>query len=89
MRQLQAMGNHFRPFFIALSDILQGETEDSTAGILLTLLLRALVISAYIIAAYAVAKIINSILGREIVLEEEIIVEEDEDEDGDEGKKEQ
>eukprot|EP00527_Entomoneis_sp_CCMP2396_P005745 CAMPEP_0198148422 /NCGR_PEP_ID=MMETSP1443-20131203/41354_1 /TAXON_ID=186043 /ORGANISM="Entomoneis sp., Strain CCMP2396" /LENGTH=166 /DNA_ID=CAMNT_0043813105 /DNA_START=462 /DNA_END=965 /DNA_ORIENTATION=- len=92
VRQLQAFGNHFAPFFKALADIVAdsggGSVDPSSTPVafLLTLLIRVLVISAYILAAYAVAKIINSVFGREIVIEEEIvIIEEDEDEDDEDG----
>ena len=93
MRQLQAVGQHFAPFFEALAEIVQGETDDTPAAFVLTMILRILVIAAYIVAAYAIARIVNNIFGQEIVMEEEIIIEEeDDDEDGedeDEGKKDQ
>eukprot|EP00523_Entomoneis_sp_CCMP467_P011832 CAMPEP_0168720384 /NCGR_PEP_ID=MMETSP0724-20121128/1532_1 /TAXON_ID=265536 /ORGANISM="Amphiprora sp., Strain CCMP467" /LENGTH=157 /DNA_ID=CAMNT_0008766979 /DNA_START=69 /DNA_END=542 /DNA_ORIENTATION=- len=83
VRQLQAVGSHFAPFFIALSEILQGETDDSASAFILTMFLRILVISAYIVAAYAVARIINNVFGQEIVMEEEVVIELDEDENDD------
>ena len=94
VRQLQAVGNHFAPFFEAMADLVEGSATEETPGtVLFTLFVRVLVISAYIAAAYAVARILNSVFGRDIVVEEEIIIEEDEDdanaddERKDEGKK--
>jgi len=81
VRQLQALGNHFSPFFLALADIVQGEPDDTPIAFLLTLVLRVIVISAYIVAAFAIASIVNSVFGQEIVMEEQVIVEVDDDED--------
>jgi len=79
VRQLQAIGSHFAPFFLAISDAIEG---NDGAAVAITILLRILTISAFVAALYAFAKIVNAIIGgREIVIEEEIIIEEEEDED--------
>ena len=80
VRQLQALGNHFAPFFEAVADMF-GADENSPKHIILIIILRAVIISGYLVAAFAIARIINFILGREIVIEEEVIVEDDGDED--------
>ncbi|KAL7571964.1 hypothetical protein ACA910_001626 [Epithemia clementina (nom. ined.)] len=87
VRQMQKVGGHFAPFFEALADLVEGSAADETPGtILFTLLIRVLVISSYIAAAYAIARILNSIFGRDIVIEEEIIIEEDEEDEANEEK---
>lgn len=79
VRQLQALGSHFAPFFLAISDAVEG---NDGAAVAFTLLLRILAVSAFVAALYAFAKIINMLIGaREIVIEEEIVVEEEEDDD--------
>jgi hypothetical protein len=82
VRQMQALGQHFAPFFEALTDIMR-EDKNSPSSVLLVLLLRAMLISAYIVAGYALIRIIQHLIGRQIVIEEEIIVIVDDDDDDD------
>lgn len=82
VRQLQAMGNHFAPFFEALADAIAAE-GDSASSMALLVLIRILMIGSCVAAVYTFSRIVNMIVGAEIVVEEEVIVvEEDEDEDG-------
>lgn len=91
VRQLQALGHHFYPFFEQIGQLMQEinlstSSPSSANALLLVTGLRALTIAGYILAAYAVARVLNyAVFGRTIVIEEEIIVEHDED-DTDEGK---
>ena len=79
---MQALGRHFAPFFRALSDAISAEGD--TAGSLTTLvLIRASLIASFILAFYAFSRIVNAIVGREIVIEQVIVVEEEEDDGGD------
>jgi hypothetical protein len=80
VRQLQAFGHHFAPFFEALGDIMR-EDKNSASNVILVVLLRGMVIMAYILGGYAVTRILKHIVGREIVFEEEIIVEVDDDDE--------
>lgn len=80
-RKLQAVGNHFAPFFEALSDAI-ADDGDSPGSMALVVLLRILLIASCILAAYAFARILNMVLGGDIVVEQQvIIVDEDEDDD--------
>ena len=86
-RQLQALGNHFAPFFEALADAIANE-GDSAGSMGLQILLRILLISSVITVVFAFSRILNMVLGREIVVEEEVIVVDDEEEENnDESKK--
>jgi hypothetical protein len=80
VRQLQAFGHHFAPFFEALTDIMRAD-KNSPSNVMLILLIRGLVIMAYILGGYAFIRIIKHLVGREIVFEEEIIVEIDDDDE--------
>eukprot|EP00977_Amphora_coffeiformis_P029143 scaffold39012_cov191-Amphora_coffeaeformis.AAC.2 len=79
-RQLQALGNHFAPFFRALADAMAAE-GDSFSSMALVILIRVLLIGSCILAVYTISKVVNMIVGREIVIEEVIVVEEDEKEE--------
>jgi hypothetical protein len=80
VRQLQAMGHHFSPFFDALGGIMQAD-KNSPSNVMLVVLLRSMVIMAYILFGYALIRILKHVIGREIVFEEEIIIEVDDDDD--------
>ena len=81
VRQLQAIGDHFSPFFATL---MQTDADRSPAQFLFLTMLRVLVIAGWIAAAYAVAHVISMLIGggREIIIEDEIIIEHDDDDDG-------
>lgn len=77
-RQLQALGNHFAPFFEALAEAVAAE-GDSAGSMTLLILIRVLMIGAVVTAVYAFSRILNVVVGGEIVVEEEIVVIEDDD----------
>ena len=79
VRQMQKIGNHFAPFFLAIEEAVSSEDE-GPLQLLIMIILRSLLIIAFLASAYAVGQILSSVLGQEIVIEEEIVVE-DEDED--------
>lgn len=79
-RQLQAVGNHFAPFFEALSDAIAAE-GDSAGSMALLILIRILMIGSCVAIAYGFSRILNLIVGGEIIVEEEVIVVEDDDEE--------
>ena len=84
VRQLQALGNHFAPFFEALAEAIAAE-GDSAGSMALLVLVRILMIGSAIAVAYAFSRILNMLMGAEIVVEEEVVVvEEDEDDEDDE-----
>jgi len=80
VRQLQAIGDHFSPFFATL---MQTDADRSLPQFLFLTMLRVLVIAGWIAAAYAVAQVISMLIGggREIIIEDEIIIEHDDDDD--------
>lgn len=84
VRQIQKLGGHFAPFFEAVNDLVSTE-DNSPEHLVFVAALRAATIAAYIIAAYAILKIFNSLLSREIVIEEEIIIDHDDDDADDTG----
>lgn len=79
-RQLQAVGNHFAPFFEALSDAIAAE-GDSAGSMALMILIRILTIGFCITFVYGFSRMLNLIVGGEIVVEEEVIVVEEDDDD--------
>ena len=81
-RQLQAVGNHFAPFFEALSDAIAAE-GDSAGSMALLILIRILMIGSCISIVYGFSRILSLIVGTEIVVEEVIVVEDDDDEEDD------
>ena len=83
-RQLQALGNHFAPFFEALADAIAAE-GDTAGSLALLVLVRILLIGSCILSVYAFSRIASMLVGKEIVIEEEVIVVESDDEDDDKG----
>ena len=81
VRQLQALGNHFAPFFGAIADQMEGS---DTASLAVTMLMQSLMILAFVLSLYAFAKVANLLIGsRELVVEQIVYVDDDdEDEDG-------
>ena len=84
VRQLQRLGDHFSPFFEAVVDLVQAR-ENTPEQLVFTTILRAMMITAYILAAYAVLRILNTLISREIIIEEEIIIDHDEDDQKESG----
>lgn len=85
VRQLQALGHHFAPFFEALGDISRAD-KNSPGSLVIVVLLRGMVIMAYILGGYALTRILKHIVGRDIVFEEEIIMVVDDDDDDDQAQ---
>lgn len=85
---IQALGHHFRPFFMAVSEAIREEQSARILGHLI----RVVMVLVAILALYAIANIIQTIIGKEIVIVEEIVILEevkqsdldDENEKGDE-----
>lgn len=75
-RQLQALGSHFAPFFEAMAELMQKDSN-STSSVLFSAVMGALVIATYILGTYAIAQIVNSFIGKELVIEQEIVIEEE------------
>ncbi len=73
MRQVQALGKHFEPFFLAVSDAMNSEGSEPTR-LLILITIRIIVISICIGMVYAVGSIINMITGKEIIIEETVVV---------------
>ena len=80
VRQLQALGKHFGPFFFAIEEAMSKD-ENGPVQTLVLLVLRVLLISGFVAAIYAFAHILQRFLGREIVIEEEVVIDHDADED--------
>ena len=77
---MQAIGNHFYPFFVAIENTMSGDGNQPLQILIMTVL-RALVIAGFLVAAYAIGHLLSSVLGKEIVIEEEVIVEEEDDDE--------
>jgi hypothetical protein len=86
VRMVQGVGNHFRPFFEALSDLLSDRKANNPLGILLFLLIRAAMVAGCITAVYLVAALFSALLHKELIIEEVIEVYESEEEDEDDEK---
>ncbi len=87
MRQVQALGKHFEPFFLAVSDAMNsGGSEPTRLLILITI--RIIVISICIGMVYAVGTIINMVTGKEIIIEETVVVDDAPSQSNDAHKKE-
>ncbi|CAB9526183.1 expressed unknown protein [Seminavis robusta] len=79
VRQIQALANHFEPFFQAVADSMRD--EDSAGSILFMTIIRLLVIFISIAMFYLAAHLVQTFIGTEYVVEEEEIVVIDGDED--------
>lgn len=82
---IQAIGAHFAPFFRELGRMTDAE-ENRIGNTILLAGLRALTIAAYVLAVYALARILTAVVGRTIVIEEEILIDHDADEDEQDGE---
>lgn len=83
VRQLQALGNHFAPFFGAIADQVEGS---DTASFAVTLLMQSLMILAFVLSLYAVARVANVLIGSRELVVEQIVYVDDDDEDEDDAK---
>lgn len=67
---IQAIGNHFKPFFLAVSDALQEENSKRALGHFV----RFVMVVMGILALYAIANLIQTVIGKEIVIEQEVVI---------------
>lgn len=67
---IQALGLHFKPFFLAVSEAIQEEQSARILGHVL----RVIIVLVGIVSLYVIANIIQSIIGKEIVIEEEVVI---------------
>lgn len=67
---VQAVGEHFRPFFLAVADALQEETSSRAIGHVV----RLIIVVVGVLALYVVANLIQTVIGKEIIIEQEIII---------------
>ena len=67
---IQAVGQHFRPFFMAVAEALQEEKSKRAVGNFV----RFLIVMMGIIALYAIANLIQTMIGKEIVIEQEVVI---------------
>lgn len=67
---IQAIGHHFRPFFLAVSESLQEEKSTRILGHIV----RIIIVLVGIVALYVAAHLIQTLIGKEIVIEQEIVI---------------
>jgi len=67
---LQAFGNHFQPFFLAVSDALKEEKAARMIGHLI----RLVIVIVGVLTLYIIASLIQTMIGKEIVIEQEIVI---------------
>ena len=69
MRQIQALGDHFAPFFFAVSNLMKD--EGSAGGIVLLAFIRLLMIFFCVGMVYFGGYLIQTLIGTEYEIEEE------------------
>lgn len=74
MRQIQAIGKHFEPFFLAVGDAMSDGGRSGPTQYVILIIVRILVISMCIAAVYAMGHIISMITGQVIVVEETVVI---------------
>jgi hypothetical protein len=67
---IQAIGHHFRPFFFSVSEALQ--EEKSTR--ILRIIVFFIILLVGIVALYVAAYLVQILIGKEIVIEQEIVI---------------
>lgn len=67
---LQAFGRHFQPFFLAVSEAIKEEK----AARILGHFVRLVVVIMGVVALYVIAHLIQMVIGKEIVIEQEIVI---------------
>jgi hypothetical protein len=77
VRQAQALGHRFAPFFEAMHDVMTGNhsSQDDPWFFVWSLVVRILMVTALVVGLYTIASILNLVLGKEIIIEEEIVIE--------------
>lgn len=76
------------PFFLAVSDVMNAD-DNSFQHVLLLIVIRAVAIGGFVAIVLGVSSVMNKVFSREIVIEQEIVIEEydDGDEKTDETKR--
>jgi hypothetical protein len=70
--QLLTIGQHFRPFFKSVASAM---AEDKSIGFrLLSHFVRMCLVGFVLLALYVIAQIIEAVIGKEIVAEQEIVI---------------
>lgn len=78
VRQIEGVGRHLAPFFETLIEAMEAE-ENTPGRLLISILIKSLMLAGLIVAMYAVARVLNMFLGREIVIEEEVVINHDDE----------
>lgn len=73
VRMVQAVGNHFSPFFEAMQEAMSSQ-ENGPVQIAVLATLRILFIGVVVAAVYALSRVASQFLGQDIVIEQEIRV---------------
>lgn len=81
VRQLQLLGKIIAPFMESVSEMLADKNENSVQHILIMAIIRILAIAGCIGAFYLIAQIVNTVFGRDFVVESKVIVVHDDDDD--------
>eukprot|EP00543_Licmophora_paradoxa_P001643 CAMPEP_0202445296 /NCGR_PEP_ID=MMETSP1360-20130828/4139_1 /ASSEMBLY_ACC=CAM_ASM_000848 /TAXON_ID=515479 /ORGANISM="Licmophora paradoxa, Strain CCMP2313" /LENGTH=178 /DNA_ID=CAMNT_0049061499 /DNA_START=56 /DNA_END=592 /DNA_ORIENTATION=+ len=72
IKNLMELGNHFRPFLIAVADSMKEERGLSTR--LLSHLLRISIVFVALAAIFIGARLIQMVIGEDIVIENEVVI---------------
>mmetsp|Transcript_46363 Transcript_46363/g.69034 ORF Transcript_46363/g.69034 Transcript_46363/m.69034 type:complete len:176 (-) Transcript_46363:175-702(-) len=72
VRQIQTVGEHFRPFFLAVGASMKEDKGFSKR--LLSHFLRISIVLAAIVTIYILAHILQMFIGKEIVINQEIVI---------------
>jgi len=67
---IQAVGRHFQPFFTAVSETLQEEKSVRVLGHFI----RLVIVIMGVLALYVIANLIQTVIGKEIVIEQEVVI---------------
>ncbi len=67
---VQIVANHFRPFILAVADALQEESSSRA----MAHLVRFFIVIAGVVFLYVIANLIQTIIGKEIIIEEEVVI---------------
>lgn len=70
--KLLELGNHIRPFIRAVTEAMRDDQNKGTRA--LSIVLRLLVVVVLLVAALTFGRIIQSVIGKEIFIEQEVVV---------------
>ena len=69
---IRGVGQHFRPFFTAVAEALQ---EEKGSGYrVLQHFIRVVIVIVSIVTLYVIANIIQKLIGKEIIIEQEVVI---------------